>query len=97
MRDRKLQQDKIKRVLFYFRELERLKVSHAASLSLMTYVFHVKEERLLVIYRENDLDKLQPVKLHHPDLDIKLIDAYVSKIKANAKQERKEQMSLFGS
>lgn len=90
MQSKKNKDIKYKRVLFYFRELERYKISMAASLQFMVYVFNITEERLLRIQREADEKDYQEVKLDFMSSDISAIDAFVRNTMKVARNQRSQ-------
>ena len=81
-------------MLIYYRELERLRVSHEGSMILMTYVFSVSARWIEEVLRTNDISDYEDVELEHLDLDIKQIDMFVQKLHRLGKNDRK-QLALF--
>jgi len=94
MHRKELTRQKIKRILIYYRELERLHLSHEGSMLLMTYVFSLSERWLEDILRRNDLQDFEDIHLEYIDLDMKLVDNYVQKIHRETRNNRK-QLKLF--
>ncbi len=95
MHRKELTRQKIKRILIYYRELERLHLSHEGAMMLMTYVFSLSERWIEDILRTNDLKDYEDIELAHLDLDMKLIDNYAAKCQREAIKQRKEQLKLF--
>jgi hypothetical protein len=91
MRGSDLTRIKIKRILIYFQELNRLKVRMDATTNLICYVFGISEAWMLQIIKNNDLQDFKGIDLFFLEGDLKIIDAYVNKLSKDAKRERRNE------
>jgi hypothetical protein len=85
---------KHKRILLYYQELDRAKVNHEGICELIFYIFDIGEYWLTKILNK-DIEDYRDVKLEHWDLDMKIIDEYVVKIRREAKKARNRQLTLL--
>ncbi|GEM_PF-4898646 len=95
MRRKDLQEIKIKRILTYYAELERHRVSHCESLAFICYMFSVSERWVEELLRKYDLRRMHEITLQHNDVDIIAIDTFVKKLYKQALRERADQKKLF--
>ncbi len=95
MRRSDLQESKIKRILMYYAELERHRVSHSEAMAFICYMFSVSERWVEELLRKYDLKNMLEINLPHSDVDLNAIDTFVKKLFKNALKERANQMELF--
>ncbi len=95
MHRKELTRQKIKRILIYYRELERLHISHAGAMMIMTYVFSLSPRWIEEILRTNDISGFEDVNLDYLSLDMLLIDRFVQQLHSAGKKSRNKQMQLF--
>ena len=86
---REIKNIKVRRILLYYSELERFKISHSGSLQLIQYIFSISERWIEEILRNNNIDDYKDIKLEHQDIDLVIIDAYVKKLNKAALKQRK--------
>lgn len=86
---------KIKRILLYYSELQRLKVDHETSMQIMEYQFGVSDKWIEELLRKYDITEFKDVRLDYVEVDIITIDKFVSNIRSNARKKRREQLELF--
>lgn len=86
---------KIKRILLYYSELQRLKVDHETSMQIMEYQFGVSDKWIEELLRKYDIEEFKEVRLDYVEVDIITIDKFVSNIRSNARKSRREQLELF--
>lgn len=78
------QKIKEKRIVYFWDELSKLRLSTEAAMELICYMFNVSESWVYRIIKQSP-EALEGVDLPHADLDKVYILAYFDKIKANAK------------
>lgn len=88
MRRKDLQDIKTKRILLYYRELARHKITHIESVEFISYIFAVSDRWIEEILRKNDMKFLNEAVLQHRDIDLKIIDAFVKKLYKQARGNR---------
>ena len=93
-----LSKQKIKRILVFYNELERMKVNHEAAMELMEYVFSVSTRWMDELLRKHELTDYNDITLQHIEIDMMMIDGYISKIHKTGRVGRKQrtkQTTLF--
>jgi len=95
MRRKDAQLIKTKRILVYYAELERHRVSHCEAMAFICYMFSVGERWVEELLRLYDLKDLLHIKLKHSDVDMVAIDTFVRKLYKQAIKERANQTKLF--
>ena len=80
---------KIKRILLFYSELERYKLTHESSLQLMEYIFAISPRWIEEILRTNDIKDFKNTVLKHEDIDMLIVDAYVKKLNKAVAIQRK--------
>jgi hypothetical protein len=91
MRDPDLQMIKVKRILFFDMELQRLKIDSEVARKFMVYMFSISEDWIIRILRDNSLNDLKEIPHDHPDLDLITIDSFVKKVQREARKERERE------
>ena len=83
---------KHKRIVLYFNELSRYKISIDTALRFMSYIFNVSEVYILDIVRgrKSELKKLKDVRLEYYDMDIACIETFATHLLKNSLKERRK-------